>query len=149
MLYQITIFWQSACYLTTIKTIFLYVSTQVLHITCYLMFMSCRARKPYTRVGLSFGRSAQYWHRQAWLRDGHDISRDAQEWSLCFLRCRLMPLYYGCYVQDNIIYSSWFFKCNIILVHFHKIDVYYIVVILCSKIPDGKSLSALSATFND
>ena len=54
---------------------------------------------------------------------------------------------YGCYVQDNIIYSSWFFKCNIILVHFHKIDVYYIVVILCSKIPDGKSLSALSRAF--
>ena len=66
-----------------------------------------------------------------------------------YLRCHLMPLYYGCYVQDNVIYSSWFFKCNIILVHFHKIDVYYIVVILCSKIPDGKSLSALSATFND
>lgn len=60
MLYQITIFWQSACYLTTIKTIFLYVSTQVLHITYYLMFMSCRVRKPYTRVELSFGRSAQY-----------------------------------------------------------------------------------------
>ena len=41
-------------FLTTIKLIFLCVSTQVLHRTCYLMIMSCRARKPYTRVELSF-----------------------------------------------------------------------------------------------
>ena len=77
-------------------------SPLVQHKTCDLMIMSCRARKPYTRVELSFGRSAQYWHRQAWLRDGHDISRVAQEWSLCFFRCRWRPLPLSGYILLHI-----------------------------------------------
>ena len=33
---------------------------------------------------------------------GQNISRDAQEWSLCFLRCRLMPLPLSRYILLHI-----------------------------------------------
>ncbi len=53
------------------------------------------------------------------------------------------------HVQNDIVYSSWFFECKMILIILHKIDVNDIVVILCNETSYRVSLATLPTSFNN